>query len=704
MEREIIVTKAGRKVESIRRSIRLTAGGPSVAYRGRLWPLVGHSIDLAGASFQADAAAGIGGRKLDASQDAVVIAPVSDRTLVVAGPGSGKTDVAARKLMHLVRSGTACGKILVLSFSRSAVRTLTQRIQSISEGADVTLEELRHLSIRTFDSWAFRVLRLRGYSPADLLVRRHDENIALLTELLEGPSKEELRPLIGDKAHVIVDEFQDLPGVRGRMVLALLDLLAPAGLAGAGFTVLGDPAQAIYQFGARNNPGGGAVGIDYWEVLKARYAEELKRAILTQNHRSSPEIAAFAAELRGILEKKKLPDAKKLDLVRERLSRLPEVDLNFGPARLEFAAKGNAILTRSNGEAIRVAQKLCGNSDNPPDISFRLVTAGRSEARSGWIGALLGPSKSGAISRQMFDKIHAHWSAKLDDAIVEALALPDVRSAWERLLVASGADNQAPSLDLSALRERLNWPDAFPDDEGESNEGVLITTIHQSKGREFSSVVLLDPGESSTEQENKHPDEEAFVDFVAVTRARTKLQRLSADSIHPPPTKRSFPQSRERRCRWWGGWVNLEAGIPGDVLAESFVDPAVHDSIGGVQALQTFLIENSARLIGHRVVLIKVMSGPKQASYDIHLQEDGEPARRLGRCGGQLVKDLLHLLWNRGYSLPGKLFNLRISAIRTLTSPGDDCTHIAAPFQASRLWLGVELAGTADFRSFKRSS
>ena len=62
----------------------------------------------------------------------------------------------------------------------------------------------------SFDSWAFRVLG--SQSPADLLVRRHDENIALLTELLEGPSKEELRPLIGDKAHVIVDEFQDLPG------------------------------------------------------------------------------------------------------------------------------------------------------------------------------------------------------------------------------------------------------------------------------------------------------------------------------------------------------------------------------------------------------------------------------------------------------------------------------------------------------------
>ena len=98
---------------------------------------------------------------------------------------------------------------------------------------------------------------------------------------------------------------------------------------------------------------------------------------------------------------------------------------------LEFAAKGNAILTRRPAEAIPVPKSSAATSDKPPDIMFRLVTAGRSEAPPGWIGALLGPSKSGAISRQMFDKIHAH--CKLDDAIVEALALPDVRSAWERL-------------------------------------------------------------------------------------------------------------------------------------------------------------------------------------------------------------------------------------------------------------------------------
>jgi len=117
-------------------------------------------------------------------------------------------------------------------------------------------------------------------------------------------------------------------------------------------------------------------------------AKDLKRAVLTQNHRASPDIAALATELRGILEKK-LPDAKKLGLVRERLSRLPEADSNLGPGGWKLAAEGNAILTRSNGEAIRVAQKLCGNSDKPPEISFRLVTAGRREAPPGWVGRCL---------------------------------------------------------------------------------------------------------------------------------------------------------------------------------------------------------------------------------------------------------------------------------------------------------------------------
>ena len=177
-------------------------------------------------------------------------APADARLLVEAGPGTGKTEMAAVRMAGLVRKGLAPGQLLVLSFSRSAVRNLTDRLARLEGTDDSIIEELRHVSIRTFDSWAFRMLRLLRNPLDALLARGHDDNIEKLTALFGGRRREEIRELIGDRRHLIVDEFQDLPGVRGELVLALLDLLVPPARAGAGFTILGDPAQAIYAFAA----------------------------------------------------------------------------------------------------------------------------------------------------------------------------------------------------------------------------------------------------------------------------------------------------------------------------------------------------------------------------------------------------------------------------------------------------------------------
>ncbi len=716
-DQDVTVVKGGRLVERVRRPVRHTAAGPRVSYRGRLWPLVDGAIDLAaGAAPVTDAApapdieapatgpAAAGSascRTPDPAQDRVTEASVSDRVLVVAGPGTGKTEVAARRLAHLVRSATPPGRILVLSFSRSAVRNLTRRLQATGAGDSAMIEELRHVSVRTFDSWAFRILRLAGHAPADLLRRGHDDNIGLLASLLEGPGREELRPFIGQRAHVIVDEFQDLPGVRGRMVLALLDLLAPPDAAGAGFTVLGDPAQAIYTFAARAGDEASGGLVDCWEILRSRYGTGLGEVTLARNHRASPEVARFAAGLRAIIDRK-LPAARKLGLVRERIAALPAAPGTLGPDWEAPAAGTTAILTRTNGEAIRVAQTLSGDSDAPSPLAFSLRTAGRTAPPPAWIAGLLGPARSTAVTRTQFGKIHAHCRAALDAAAAGAAGLPDADVAWDRLARAAGSDPASAMLDLAALRARLDWPDAFPDDQGVADETIVITTVHQSKGLEFDNVVLLDPREGDPDRPQEHPDEEALVGFVAVTRAARTLHRLPADSIWPPPTARSFPQHRERRCRWRNGWVNLEAGIPGDLDPESFVDPALHGSEEAVSALQDFLLRDAARLAGRRVLLRKVQAGENRAAYNIHLQEDGESGRLLGRAGQQLVTDLLHLLWKPGFSLPGQLMNLRISGIRTATAPGDDATRIAGPFRSSRLWLATELAGTGDFRSFRR--
>ena len=142
--------------------------------------------------------------------------------LVGAGPGTGKTQISALRLAGLIRSNLSPGQVLVLSFSRSAVRTLTRRLTVVASADEHVVEELRYVAVRTFDSWAFRILRLLGHDPSELLRRAHDENIAAVTNAITGPACEHVRQLIGDRRHLIVDEFQDLPGVRGELVLALL--------------------------------------------------------------------------------------------------------------------------------------------------------------------------------------------------------------------------------------------------------------------------------------------------------------------------------------------------------------------------------------------------------------------------------------------------------------------------------------------------
>src|SRR5436190_1964388 len=163
-------------------------------------------------------------------QEKIITASAHERTIVLAGPGTGKTETVARRLAHLVGTeGLRPSQILVLSFSRSAVKALVTRIRDLDQTDTATIEELRFLSVRTFDSWAFRMLRFLGREATDLLRNGFDENIGMLIKsfndlgvnsALGTPS---LR--LGTLRHLVVDEFQDLAGVRAELVRELLRIL-----------------------------------------------------------------------------------------------------------------------------------------------------------------------------------------------------------------------------------------------------------------------------------------------------------------------------------------------------------------------------------------------------------------------------------------------------------------------------------------------
>lgn len=639
-------------------------------------------------------------------QRAVIEARADEWLLVVAGPGTGKTQVAAMRLANLLRQGLQPAQILVLSFSRSAVATLTRRLSELVLDDDGLVEDLRHLAIRTFDSWAFRMLRQEGTPIGELLSHSHDANIALVTESLRS-DRSTLVDRLATIRHVIVDEFQDLPGVRAEMVTALLSRLNAQDDRRVGFTVLGDPVQAIYRFAARGQ--GDAAPSDPWADLRQRMGSGMREISLTRNHRATSELADMAASLRKILGSRDLDPGRKLAAMTRFLERLPasRTDAKLDETWLSQLPTGSlAILTRTNGEALQVWKMLLGKSLAGPPVPVRMRLVGTTPAVPAWIAALLSRYRFPTITRSVVDKAHERTFEQLGDKTCWDIDLPGAETCWRRLARASGASDMATVIDLDMLRERLGWPDAFPDDQANDEAAVYITTVHQAKGMEFDNVALLEERERRNGDAQEDPLEAANVGFVAVTRAGRHLGRLPATCIHGPPTKKDFSHGRVRQVHW-RQWVNMQMGLQGDVDPTSFVDGAVLGGEAEVAILQDELFRNASTWRGHKVVLRQVADGDwsgraRDVRYEVRLQtEDGE-GRLLCRTSQQLTQDLLDLLWKPGYSLPRVIYNLRISDLVSISANGDLPDTVPDPWRSSRLWVGVSLVGTGDFKTWRR--
>lgn len=619
----------------------------------------------------------------------------------MAGPGTGKTQVSSARLLHLLGSGLRPAQVLVLSFSRSAVATLMKRMIDLAGDSELHAEDVRYLAVRTFDSWTFRMLRQSGLSVEELLSGSHDDNIKRLTRLLvsrDGP----LLARLGGVRHVMVDEFQDLAGSRSDLVVALLDALNEGRR--VGFTVLGDPAQAIYGFAS----GAAAeVGTRPWEAVKKRFGGDLEEVSLTRNYRSTEELAQLGKRLRDILDDCRIDAGQKAAAVRAAIEGLPAgfPEEKAGPQWLEALPDGRlAVLTRTNGEALQFWQMLMGQNVKSPLQSVKLRVTGAPLFVPGWVSLLLSGFKPSVLSRSVFSRAF-EAAARRGPDVVGSTGLPPEETAWIRLARASGAADSATEINLDELRRRMDWPDSFPDDQNVGSPGVLISTIHQSKGMEFDNVVLLEPRERDAGDDSSEL-EEAFVGFVAVTRAALQLGRIPSESIYAPLSGREFRGGRIRQ-HGWGRMNSIQIGLQGDVDPVSFVSTGIHGTQEAVAALQGFLADQAAALRGRKVSLHKSEDSKpaRDVRYSIRLQGETEsdPGMLLGSLSAQVTYDLLEMLWNAGYSLPKNIFNLRIDSVVSVSAPEEHVADVPQPWRSSRLWLGVSLIGAGSFKTWRRN-
>lgn len=493
-------------------------------------------------------------------QRAIIEAPPTQWTLVDAGPGTGKTAVALARVGYLLDHGMAANSILMVSFTRTAIAELRQRIEALTK--DVAA--VAAVRVTTLDSEAWNLgVGFRGGTAAEKLVRGFDVNIEDAIGLFakDDPA---LCDWMKHTRHLLIDEAQDLVGRRAELVFQILDHLPES----CGVTVFADPAQAIFGFASGededDDAADAAPALPFHQQLLQEFPEVFEQRCLTKLYRSStPELQTVFEQGRVVVQSASPPDQRAAGL-RNLASKLcaPTGKVEERP---EFAAD-ELILFRRRSEVLMASSFLATNRK-----PHRIRMAHTSVGVQPWVAVLFGTESVTAVTRAEFDR---RWGFAGTSPHLRGLANDRV---WKVLLRLAGTSD-GMAVDVRVLRRLLGRarPPVELTQTEVGMEGPILGTIHASKGREANTVsLMLSP--SRADAAASASDEEVRVTYVGTTRARHKLL---VGTGYAGFAYRGLGRGG-RVYRAFGakeaasGQVQVELGRPGDVDELSVVGKAL---------------------------------------------------------------------------------------------------------------------------------
>ncbi|MEV4671610.1 ATP-dependent helicase [Actinomadura sp. NPDC049382] len=616
-----------------------------------------------------------GAPPLTDEQRAVVDLPADEMALVIAGAGAGKTHTLVRRLDALVdREGLGAGEILVLSFSRAAVRELKERLARHGDAA-------RHVRVRTFDSWALELLT-QVDAARDWRSRDFDARIVAAAELMGDDA---VNDLYEDLRHVVIDEVQDLVGERRELVEALLDTYE------CGFTVVGDPAQAIYGFQVRDPEERAGETNRFFDWLRARFGEELTELRLSRNFRAATDEARVALPFGPRLQAGAEGRGRVAGVRYEELRTALLDTLLIGDLEDEFVCAGlrdhdgtTAILCRTNGQALLVSELLHAGG-----VPHRVQRSARDRAVPAWVGLMFRRAESSIVTRSDFEELAKRLPLPAD--------MPP-RVLWTSLL--RSLPNRSNTLDLSRFRT-LIAEGRVPDElTAQPSAALTVSSMHRAKGLEFDRVLVMDP--DTLRDDVQDQDEETRMLYVAMTRARHELMRLAPLKTWPmyPAKDRSGRWGRYQvRKRSWRLGIELVAGdVDGERPAGShlLLPDDVFDKTAA--ALQDHLAEHVSP--GDAVVLRRLEDGSPyefQAPRYVVVHEPSGVA--IGLTSEQFAKELYsHMKWSKNHvpdRWPVGITGMRIDAVETVA--GSASAGSMAGLGEHGVWLAPRPVGLGRF-------
>jgi hypothetical protein len=508
--------------------------------------------------------------KWDLQQLAVIGAPRDARQLVDAGPGTGKTAVACRRVAWLIDDcDITPANIWLISFTRTAVQEIHHRIRHyLRDPADVW-----GVKVATIDSHAWAIHS--GFDAHASLNGGYEENIQKVTKLIH--ESDGVFHFLAEIEHLIVDEAQDIVGPRATLMLELIGKLDNK----CGVTVFADEAQAIFNFAdddGRSIPAGGHLPERLRAQLEMGFCESALAAIYRTNKK---HLRKLFTEVRArVLAKSHGANAGRLEHVTKMVRSLADkqtITIEALNAQSHETLRNTFVLFRRRVDVLN-ATCLWGT------VPHRIRMSGLPLLIEPWVSAMLWDHIDNKLKKREFEKL---WDTRIEGRGLTAL---NAQQAWELLVKTAGESETLVS--IRSLRSKLGRT-VPPSDFVRADFGLggpVFGTIHGCKGREADSVLLMLPDSSRHDSDE---DDEARVVFVGATRAKMELRvgngfkfiksrRLKrTNRVYALHTKDGKPKAQ------------VELGRDGDLSAESVAGRSLFNSAADVEAAHQWLVTHT---------------------------------------------------------------------------------------------------------------
>jgi ATP-dependent DNA helicase RecQ len=425
---------------------------------------------------------------LDMDQSQVINDNKSDKILVYADPGSGKTKVLVHKIASLLLiEDIKPEQFLMLTFSKAAALEFKQRVRKLIP------EYSGLIKINTFHGFCFQLLGQLG----DLYKSQN-----VIRDCITAIKNEDVDiSQIENKSILMFDEFQDINKEEWDLIeLIIKKAENPRVIA------VGDDDQNIYSFRGSSNV--------YMKKFRKFYDATLYT--LPKNYRSFPEIVDFnnrvLAYLNNRLKTQRLIAGKSRSGGSVHITKYdgkhieqPAVDYITN-----FKLSGTkAILTRTNMEALLISSLL-----NKAGVATRLIAGfegfrvsdlfeihsfdNQLKGTIGESGIILESNWEEAIS---WFKQHFHDSLHYNTCM-DLIRKFDVVHPEKKLLV-----------DWREYCREINMEDAIMS----NSDKIIVSTMHKAKGKEFDHVFMV------LKDYNYSSDESKRLLYVASSRAKKSL-------------------------------------------------------------------------------------------------------------------------------------------------------------------------------------